>query len=215
MLEQRASNCLWVSLSIQNCLRLGLSARVSPFPYPKPPQPLLAMSLSFLGLEVKSGPARSISLRECIEVANTSIAEWTHSAAMVVITPLSNPIATLQHLHLFSTTTTTTQWPPTIAMQCILAIQCILTMLTECLPHRQDIRIILLDNRITSSLRKSITELHRSLMPTETKQHGQTNPWNLTKAGRMKMTTPLKYTETLMLSKLHERFYHPLPKAFR
>ena len=36
-------------------------------------------------------------------------------------------------------------------------------------------------------------------MPTETKQHGQTNPSNLTKAGRMKITTPLKYTETLML----------------
>ena len=102
--------------------KIGIVCESQPFSIPKPPQPLLAKSLSFLGLEVKSGLARSISLRECIEVANTSIAEWTHSAAMVVITPLSNPIATLQHLHLFSTTTTTTQWPPTIAMQYILAI---------------------------------------------------------------------------------------------
>ena len=36
-------------------------------------------------------------------------------------------------------------------------------------------------------------------MPTETQQHGQTNPSNLTKAGRTKMTIPLKYAETLML----------------
>ena len=53
-------------------------------------------------------------------------------------------------------------------------------------------------NRITSSLRKSILEPHRSLMRTETKWHGQTSLLKLTKAGRMKMTTPRTYTENLI-----------------
>ena len=79
------------------------------------------------------------------------------------------------------------------------AMQRILAILTQCLPHRQDIHTFLLHNRITGSLRKPITGPHRSLMPTETKQHGHTNPSNLTKAGQTKMITPLKYTETLML----------------
>ena len=48
-------------------------------------------------------------------------------------------------------------------MQCFLAtlMQCILVMLTQSLLHRQDIRIILLHNRITGSLRKAIPE-HRT-----------------------------------------------------
>ena len=94
-------------------------------------------------------------------------------------------------------------------------MQCILATLTQCLPYRQDIRIILLHNRIIGSLRTSIPERRTSLMPTEPMQHGQNSPLNLPKAGRMKMTTSLKYIETLIWSKLNERFYHPLPKAFR
>ena len=113
-------------------------------------------------------------------------------------TPLTNPTAALKLPTPVTLRTNLTITITTIQCHPATPMQRTIATLIQCLPHRQDIRIILLHKRIlsisnhniTGNLQKPIPDPHTDLMRTDTKQYGRSNLLNLTKAGRIRLTIP-------------------------